>query len=64
MATKICPSCEGDECRELYRSREDNIDNLDHSHMLCEACGRQFNVWHEAENKIKEIFGEVYRKYL
>ena len=45
---------------ELRRSKTDNIDGLDHSHMRCDQCGMEFNVWHEPEDKIKALLGDLY----
>ena len=59
-----CPS--PDKCinttkfTEIFRSKTDNIDKLDHAHMQCDVCGYNFNQWHESPDKIKTLFGELY----
>jgi Fe2+ or Zn2+ uptake regulation protein len=56
--------CYSNKFKELYHSKTDNIDGLDHSHMLCEECGAQFNYWNEPLERIKEAYGDSYKTYL
>lgn len=53
----MCPRCHSEICKEMYNS-DNNIDGLKHSHMKCEKCHYEFNVWHESLNKLELIFGK------
>lgn len=53
---KSCPRCKSNEHIELHRDNN-NIDNLDHSHVRCSRCKYEFNVWNNISNgKLREIF--------
>lgn len=60
----ICPRCKSNNCKEHNRSKDDNIDNLDHSHMICNICGAHFNHWHTDEETLKKLFGENQDLYI
>jgi transposase-like protein len=55
-----CPRCNQTEHTERYRSKTDNIDELDHSHLVCNVCGYEFNNWNEPDEKLRAIFKENY----
>lgn len=44
----------------LSESNTDNIDGLNHSHVLCNECGCQFNHWNEPVDKILSLLGKYY----
>jgi transposase-like protein len=59
----VCPRCRSNTCKELYRSKQDTIDELDHSHFRCEQCGNEFNHWNEPDERLRKVFGDSYRLY-
>ena len=58
-----CPRCHTGDCKEIFRSKEDTIDNLDHAHIECNQCGYNFNHWHETEARLKEVYGDQWETY-
>lgn len=64
---KMCcpnPKCGNKEnFTELYKSNDDTIDKLNHSHMKCNVCGKEFNHWNESVKRLKSIFGIGYTIY-
>lgn len=59
----MCPKCKSIDCREIYHYPV-IIDELDHSHMICNKCSYEFNKWNESFDRIKEVFGHNFSQYL
>jgi len=53
--------CPNKKCRntkkftEVFRSKTDNLNGLDHSHFQCDVCGQNFNVWNEPIERLKKL---------
>ena len=58
-----CPRCHNKEYIELYHSKTDAIDGLDHSHMECKTCGYHYNYWNESIERLKEVYRGQYKNY-
>ena len=59
---RVCSQCNGS-CTELTRSKDDNIDGLEHAHIKCDKCGYEFNYWYETSDVLKKLFGSNLHLY-
>lgn len=52
----MCPNCKSLSFKILYTNGgDDNLDNLPHSHLICENCGHNYNMWQVDKKVLKEI---------
>jgi transposase-like protein len=59
-----CVKCHSKNCKEISNSDgSDDMDGLKHSRMICNDCGRQFNVWNSTKEEVKKVFGDVVKIY-
>ena len=59
-----CPHCKSDSPKKTIAYDNNNIDNVGHFRLECLQCGCNFNHWECSVDKIKEMFGKEFEKYL
>lgn len=59
-----CPNCKNYCPVTILSEYYNNIDNIQHLHLECDICKRQFNKWKCDKETIKNIYGKNFELYL
>jgi hypothetical protein len=60
------PKCRSKEMKTVinYNDGSDSSTCLGHFHLMCQQCGRNFNLWEATQEEIKKAFGHNWKLYV